>query len=134
MTTATRRPLTIDDLTRLQLVSTPQLSPDGSQIAYAVATIHAGDDENEYRSAIYLVPSDGRAAPRRLTHGLKQDRSPVWSPDGQRLAFVSDRGEQALPVEFVRYPDESHNHAVGGQPKHRVDRLERILAWLKRYL
>ncbi len=33
MTIATRRPLTIDDLTRLQLVGTPQLSPDGSQIA-----------------------------------------------------------------------------------------------------
>jgi len=39
-----------------------------------------------------------------------------------------------VPVEFVRYPDESHNHAVGGQPKHRIDRLERILAWLGRYL
>lgn len=39
-----------------------------------------------------------------------------------------------VPVEFVRYPDESHNHAAGGQPKHRVDRLERILAWLGRYL
>ncbi len=95
MTTATRRPITIADLPRLHLVGTPQLSPDGMQIAYAVATIHAGDDENEYRSAIYLVPSDGSAPPRRPTGGLKQDRSPVWSLDGQRLAFVSDRGEKA---------------------------------------
>ena len=37
-------------------------------------------------------------------------------------------------VELVRYPDESHNHAVGGQPRHRTDRLERILAWLHRYV
>jgi dipeptidyl aminopeptidase/acylaminoacyl peptidase len=95
MTPTTRRPITIEDLTRLQLVGTPQLSPDGTQIAYALATIHAGDDENEYRSAIYLVPSDGSAPPRRLTQGAKQDRSPVWSPDGQRIAFVSDRGEKA---------------------------------------
>ena len=50
----------------------------------------------------------------------------------EQLFIALKRAE--VPTEFVRYPDESHNHAVGGQPKHRIDRLERILAWLDRYL
>jgi dipeptidyl aminopeptidase/acylaminoacyl peptidase len=34
---------------------------------------------------------EGGAAPVQLTRGEGNDRSPVWSPDGSRLAFVSDR-------------------------------------------
>jgi len=37
------------------------------------------------------VPARG-GRPRQLTHGLVLDTSPVWSPDGRQIAFVSDRG------------------------------------------
>jgi dipeptidyl aminopeptidase/acylaminoacyl peptidase len=37
-------------------------------------------------------------------------------------------------VEFVRFPDESHNLSRTGQPVHRVERLERICGWFDRYL
>jgi dipeptidyl aminopeptidase/acylaminoacyl peptidase len=39
-----------------------------------------------------------------------------------------------VPVEFVRYPNESHGMSRGGRPSHRIDRLERHLAWFARYL
>ncbi len=39
-----------------------------------------------------------------------------------------------VPVEFVRYPNESHGMARGGQPHHRVSRLIRHLAWFTQYL
>jgi dipeptidyl aminopeptidase/acylaminoacyl peptidase len=37
-------------------------------------------------------------------------------------------------VEFVRFPDESHGLGRNGKPKHRVERLERTLAWFEQYL
>src|SRR5206468_948644 len=75
---------------RFQAVSEPRISPDGSRVAYVVETIDL--EANETRSAIWLVPTDGSAEPRRLTSGAKHDTQPRWSPDGRRLGFVSDRG------------------------------------------
>ncbi len=39
-----------------------------------------------------------------------------------------------VPVEFVRYPNESHGMSRNGQPHHRTERLDRHLAWFARYL
>jgi len=39
-----------------------------------------------------------------------------------------------VPVEFARYPNESHGMSRGGQPHHRIERLTRHLAWFARYL
>jgi dipeptidyl aminopeptidase/acylaminoacyl peptidase len=39
-----------------------------------------------------------------------------------------------VPVEFVRYPNESHGMSRTGKPSHRIDRLERHLAWFAQHL
>ena len=89
MTTATRRPLTIEDLTRLKLVGTPQLSPDGTRIAYPVATIHATDEENGYRSCDLPRPRRRlrRPAPahRRRQAGPLAGLVPRWRAARLRL-------------------------------------------------
>ncbi len=36
-------------------------------------------------------------------------------------------------VEFVRYPREGHELSRSGEPRHRIDRLNRILDWLDKY-
>ncbi len=56
----------------------PAVSPDGKQIAFG------------YEGDIYLVPAEGGKA-RQLTTNPAYDARPVWSPDGSRIAFMSDR-------------------------------------------
>ena len=80
------------DLYALQFVGDPQPSPDGSRIAFVVA--QADEEENDYRSRIWLVATDGEGEPIPLTAGTKKDSSPRWSPDGTRLVFVSNRAEE----------------------------------------
>lgn len=86
-----RKLLSPDDLYGFQWVSDVQLSPDSSRVAYVLTEIDRESDE--YRSAVYVAPSDGSEQPRRYTYGPKKDSSPRWSPDGRHLLFLSDRDE-----------------------------------------
>jgi dipeptidyl aminopeptidase/acylaminoacyl peptidase len=83
---ADRRPVTADDLYRVQSLSEPQVSPDGLWIAYVVTTNEREPDEQ--RSAIWMVSWDG-SQQLRLTSPVNGTDKPRWSPDGRYLAYVS---------------------------------------------
>lgn len=72
------------------MVADPQVSPDGSLVAYVVAWVDP-EDRTRYRSRLMLVDAGASRPPRALTSGLHRDTAPRWSPDGGSLAFVSDR-------------------------------------------
>lgn len=83
-----KRPIAVDDLFRIEFVGQVDVSPDGQRVAYAVTTTDL--DEDGYRSAIYVVDAKG-GEPARFTSGSHRDQGPRWSPDGSRLAFISNR-------------------------------------------
>lgn len=68
----------------------PQISPAGDHVAFVLADI-AKPDEHK-RSTIWMIDLPSRTS-RQFTFGPREDKSPVWSPDGSQLAFVSDREE-----------------------------------------
>ncbi|MFD2938028.1 S9 family peptidase [Spirosoma flavum] len=86
----TRSKVTVTDLTRIKQVGGIELSPDGQRAVYTLNTIEVNPDQKEeydYKTHIYLTglkPGDSKA----LTRGSESARQAVWSPDGQRIAFV----------------------------------------------
>ncbi len=84
-----KRPIRVDDLFDINLLSDPQISPDGKTIAFVQTT--PDYDNDKYHSHIWLVPADGSTPPKQFTFGDGKDRAPRWSPDGKWIAFLSDR-------------------------------------------
>jgi dipeptidyl aminopeptidase/acylaminoacyl peptidase len=85
-TSPPRRALTPDDFYNMQVVSEPQVSPDGKWVAYVVSTNDRGADET--RSAIWMVSWDGtQQIP--LTNPAHDIGSPRWSLDGRYLSYMA---------------------------------------------
>ncbi len=68
----------------------PAWSPDGQQIAFLSAR-DSPDPIFATNTEIYVMDTDG-SNQTRLTFNPARDHSPAWSPDGQRIAFVSFDG------------------------------------------
>jgi dipeptidyl aminopeptidase/acylaminoacyl peptidase len=92
---AQTRPVTVDDVMAMKAVSAPAVSPDGTQVLYAVRAWEPASakdaDRLEARTRIWKVPAAGGPA-RQLTFGERGDTQPQWSPDGRYISFVSARG------------------------------------------
>src|ERR1700674_5960715 len=80
-----RRPITETDLFKFVWAADPQISPNGTQVAFVRVTVN--EDKDRYETQVFVVPSDGSAPPRPMTSG-RNDRSPRWSPSGREIAFV----------------------------------------------
>jgi dipeptidyl aminopeptidase/acylaminoacyl peptidase len=93
-----KRFITEKDLFKFTWIADPQISPDGSIVAFVQVTVN--EKENRYETSLFTVPSTGAAPPRRLTSGVR-DTAPRWSPDGTRLAFVRsiDKEGKAQPAQ-----------------------------------
>lgn len=107
MTKSTVRPLEIDDLFAITLLSDPAVSPGEQRIAWVETRLHKDDDT--YKAAIWIANAEGENA-RQLTSGAHRDTGPIWSPDGKHLVFVSNR-----PVAEQK-KDESTDKESGKPP------------------
>jgi serine/threonine-protein kinase len=74
----------------------PRLSPNGRSLVFET------DDGNE--AIVWVYELSGRGSPRRLTFD-GHNRSPIWTPDGQRITFASDR--DGMPGVFWQPADGS---------------------------
>ena len=83
-----KKPVTVEDLWRIERPAQPALSPDGAQACVSVTRFDM--ESNQASASLWLLSAFG-GEPRRLTSAGEKDAEPRWSPDGRWIAFVAKR-------------------------------------------
>ena len=91
----------------LEYASDPRISPDGAWVVYVRQFADVMTDMNY--SNLWLVGSDG-SGHRPLTTGKFLDNSPRWSPDGTRIAYMSNR--DGMPQIYMHWVASGQTAAI----------------------
>ncbi len=89
-----------EDIFNLEYVSEARVSPDGEHVVYVRRSNDIMTDST--RSNLWLASVDGKYH-RPLLSSKKSYYSPRWSPDGSRLAYLSN--EEGKPQLYIRWMD-----------------------------
>ena len=104
-----KRPITPEDLWNFRLIRECRISPDGTRVLYSLERFDR--DKRRAFQNLWIVPTDGSAEPRPFTVGDHRDSAPRWSPDGRRVAFLSNRLDKKTKL-FVIPADGGEAEAV----------------------
>jgi Tol biopolymer transport system component/serine/threonine protein kinase len=80
----------------------PAWSPDGREIAFESTGVNSG-------SHIWVIPADG-GTPRQETNDPGEENAPMWSRDGKRIYFLSNRDVRDLWPDTWQVPAEGGTH------------------------
>ncbi|HET9367580.1 MAG TPA: hypothetical protein VFO22_05875, partial [Candidatus Udaeobacter sp.] len=89
-----KRNITEKDLFDFVWIGDPQISPDGSGVAFVRITVN--EKKEGYNTSIWSVPIAGGEAPHQITKG-DHDSTPRWSPDGKYLLFLRATEKNGKP-------------------------------------
>ncbi len=108
-----------EDVYELVNAGDPRISPDGTRVAYVV-TVGRPGVERVPRRDLGRARSTAPASRGSSPPGSAATRSPRWSPDGNWLAFASNRGDDKTPMNLYVIP------AEGGEARKLTDLKESV--------
>jgi dipeptidyl aminopeptidase/acylaminoacyl peptidase len=108
-----RRGLEPEDLFAFRWLTDVALSADGRHLAYTVKQADA--ERNGYTAALYVRDLEA-GSPRRISSADGQASSPVWSPDGQHLAYSWSDAAGAAVRLWSRESGETTTIRLAGSP------------------
>jgi dipeptidyl aminopeptidase/acylaminoacyl peptidase len=85
--------LTLDDFFNSVSLHSVELSPDGNSVV--IVTDRADWDQQIFRTDLWLYQDDGKGGSLIPLTQSGHDSDPKWSPDGKRIAFLSERKSAA---------------------------------------
>src|SRR5688572_4940922 len=86
---------------KTRAVGSPRISPDGKRIVYTVNDAMMAADKSEFVTQIWLASSDGKEN-YQITFNDKSSTNPKWSPDGNWIAFTSNRKDNKNNLYLLR--------------------------------
>ena len=96
---AERHAITHEDLWLMPRVGAPVTSPDGSNVVFQL--LEPSYNQKEQVADLWLVPSDGRESPRRITSGKGGEDGAAWSNDSHQIAFSAKRGDDKQTQIYI---------------------------------
>lgn len=84
-----------------RLPGTPRISPDGKRVVYTISEAAMAPDKSEFVTQIWLASTDGKAN-HQITFADKSSTNPKWSPDGESIAFTSNRKDNRNNLYVLR--------------------------------
>lgn len=86
---------------KTKAVGSPRISPDGKRLVYTINDAVMAADKSEFVTQIWLASVDGKEN-FQVTFGDKSSTNPKWSPDGNSLAFTSNRKDNKNNLYLLR--------------------------------
>src|SRR5688572_15470302 len=96
---AQKQTISHEDIWLMKRVGEPVVSPDGRSVVFSVTAPQY--DAAKQSADLWLMPADGSTPARQITFTLAPETSPVWSPDGTKIAFVTRRDRDESPQVYV---------------------------------
>jgi len=86
---------------KTRVLGNPRISPDGTRVVYTVNEAVMTADKSEFVTQVWLASADGKEN-FQVTYGEKSSTNPKWSPDGNWIAFTSNRKDNKNNLYVLR--------------------------------